>query len=103
MISCPRRRHLGGGSRLVPTCTPMSSTSATIYHLLRPSECFVHHLLDLVHNRVEVSLIFKALGVDLVDVLRAGGPGGEPAVFGHNLEASDRRVVPWSASQFGCD
>ena len=40
-------------------------------------------------------LILEALRVDLVDVLGAGGPGGEPAVGSHYLEAADRFAVTW--------
>src|SRR3712207_7741211 len=35
----------------------------------------------------------EALGVDLVDVLRARRPGREPAVLGGHLQPPDRRVV----------
>ena len=63
----------------------------------------VHDLLSFAHDSVQVSLIFEALRIDLVDVLGARGPGREPAVVGHNLEAADRRAVTWGRSQFGCD
>ena len=39
------------------------------------------------------ALSLEALRVDLVDVLRAGGPGREPAVRGHDFQSADRRVV----------
>ena len=41
----------------------------------------------------QMVLAAKALGVDLVDVLGARRPRGEPAVRGDHLDAADRRVV----------
>ena len=50
-----------------------------------------------------MTLILKALRIDLVDVLGAGGPGREPAVVGHDLQAADRGAVTWGGGQFGGD
>src|SRR4051795_2741017 len=41
----------------------------------------------------QVLRALEALGVDLVDVLRAGRARGEPAALGDDLEAADRRAV----------
>ena len=38
-------------------------------------------LLGFGDDGVQVGLVAEALGVDLVDVLGAGGPGGEPAAL----------------------
>src|SRR4029450_5375050 len=48
-------------------------------------------------------LIFEALRIDLVDAFRARRPCSEPATGGHDLEATDRRVVAWSLGQLGRD
>ena len=50
-------------------------------------------LLGFRDDGVEVGLVAEALGVDLVDVFGAGGPGGEPAVRGDDLQPADRGVV----------
>src|ERR1700716_1594395 len=57
------------------------------------AEGFVHHRLGFLHNAVQVGLVLEALRIDLVDVLRAGGPGREPAAGGHDFQPSDRRIV----------
>ena len=45
----------------------------------------------------------ERLGVDLVDVLRAGRTGGEPGRVGDHLEAADLRVVAGRLGQLGGD
>src|SRR5690606_6123211 len=54
----------------------------------------------VLHQRPRLILEFReafwaseALGVDLVDVLRARRAGGEPAVLGDDLDAADRLAV----------
>ena len=59
--------------------------------------------LRLAHDGVQVGLVLETLGVDLVDVLGAGGPGREPAACGDDLQAADRRVVARGAGQLGGD
>src|ERR1700675_700851 len=53
----------------------------------------VHHRLGFAHDAVQMGLILEALRVDLVDVFRAGGAGGEPAARRHDFQAADRRVI----------
>ncbi len=48
-------------------------------------------------------LSLEALGVDLVDVLRAGGSGCKPAVLGDDLDTADGSVVAGRAGQNGRD
>jgi hypothetical protein len=50
-----------------------------------------------------MTMILKALRIDLVDVLGTRGPGGKPAVRRQNFEASDRRAVPRGRCEFGRD
>ena len=102
-----------GSRRLVGTCVQNE-----LIRLCRLCGCclagarglqgLVHDLLGLSHNRGEMCRILEALGVDLVDVLRARGTGREPTTVGDNLEAADRCIVPrgrrellpdWFASQ----
>ena len=45
----------------------------------------------------------EALGIDLIDVLGAGGPGRKPAVRGHNFQAADWRIIARSFGQLGGD
>src|SRR2546428_496159 len=63
----------------------------------------MHHLLGLGDNGVQVRLVLKTLCVDLVDVLRTGRPGCEPAASGHDFETADGGVVPRGAGQPGGD
>src|SRR4030095_9180120 len=92
------------GSRTHHSTTPSLHYSDEAYESFSAAcQCFVHDLLGLAHNRVQVSHIFEALRVNLVDVLRARRPGREPPVVGHDLEAADRRAVTWGTSQFISD
>src|SRR5260370_39294807 len=63
----------------------------------------VDDLLGFAHHRVEVSLVLEALRVDLVDVLRAGGPGCKPAAGSHDFQALDGGAVPRRAGQLRGD
>ena len=45
----------------------------------------------------------EGFGVDFVDVFGAGGAGGEPAVFGGDLEAADGGVVAGGFGEDGGD
>src|SRR6266516_6423284 len=45
----------------------------------------------------------KALGVELVDVFRAGRTHRKPALSGDDLQAADRRAVPWRRRQHSLD
>ena len=48
-----------------------------------------------------MSLITKALGIDLVDILRARRTRREPAVFSNHLQAANRRAVAGRVRQLG--
>lgn len=48
-------------------------------------------------------LAFKAFSVDFVNIFRAGGAGGKPAVFRYNFQAANRGIVARSAGQFADD
>src|ERR1019366_7542724 len=54
---------------------------------------FVHDRLRLLHDATQVILPTKAFHINLVDILGARGPRGEPAAFCNDLYPSDRRVV----------
>ncbi len=45
----------------------------------------------------------EAFGIHLVNVLRAGGTGGEPAVLGDDLESANGSVVLGRAGELGDD
>ena len=54
----------------------------------------MHHLLSLGDNGAQVLLVLKTLGVDFVDVLRPGRPGGEPAAAATTLRPPMRALFP---------
>ena len=65
----------------------------------------LRRLLDLP----QVIFTTETLGIDFVDVLRAGRPRGKPAVLGNHLDSTERSAVArsgrklrayWLASQF---
>ena len=62
-----------------------------------------HNLLRLGHNGLQVLLVPEALGVNLVEVLRAGRPGGEPPRGGDDFQAADRGVIARRAGEPGGD
>src|SRR5215469_13842958 len=66
-------------------------------------ECIGHNFLSFLHNRGQMIFIFKALRIDLIDVLGTGRPGREPAIIGHDLQTADWGAVPRGGSQFSCD
>ncbi len=53
----------------------------------------VDRLLGLRENQPQMIGTLKALGIDLVDILGAGGTRRKPSVRSDDLCASDRRVV----------
>src|SRR5580698_11112553 len=59
--------------------------------------------LGLLQYAGEVLRTAEALGIDLVDVLRARWPGGEPAALRGNLESADRRAVARGPRDAGHD
>ena len=65
----------------------------------RLTERAADHCLRLGDDLVQVFLAPEALGIDLVDRLCTGGAGGKPAVLGHDLEATDRRIVAGSSGE----
>ena len=67
------------------------------------SERMIHHLLGFIHDRAQVALAREAFGVDLIDVLRARGPSGKPAIAGYNFQPSNGSMIAGSAGQFGND
>ncbi len=66
-------------------------------------QCRGHDPPRLVHDGVEMGLVAKAFRVELVGVLRARGPDGEPAARRDDLEAADRLVQARRPGQLRCD
>src|SRR5438034_409211 len=60
-------------------------------------------LLGFGNDPGEVVRATEAFGVDFVDVLGAGGTGGEPAVGGGDFQAADRGVVAWRLRELDGD
>ena len=48
-------------------------------------------------------LAAEALGIDLVDLLRARGPGGKPAVLGDHLDAAEGGAIAGGGGELGRD
>ena len=59
--------------------------------------------MRFARDRVQVTFILKALRINFVDVLGAGGPGCEPASISYDLQPADRGAVTWGGGQFGSD
>src|SRR5882757_2617665 len=73
----------------VPT---FARTTASVRHELtakRPRDGGLRVVLDLP----QMILTAKTFRIDLVDVLGARGPRGEPAVVGRDLDAAERLAV----------
>src|SRR3954452_20533597 len=62
-------------------------------------ERFVDGRLSILLNPPQMSLIAKALRIDLVDVLGAGGSCGEPSVLSDDLDAAKRLAVAGGCRQ----
>src|SRR5687767_1417791 len=62
-----------------------------------------HYLLCLLHDEGQVGAVAERLGVDLVDVLRPAGAGGEPAGLGDHLEAANGGPVAGGLGELGDD
>src|SRR6476659_9949994 len=85
------------------TCRCSSAHLLLLKSWIRRSECIGHNFLSFLHDCGQMTLILKALCIDLVDVLGAGRPGREPAIIRHDLQPADRGAVTWSGGQFARD
>src|SRR4051795_3280486 len=79
-----------------------SSGSGALARRLRP-EPLRQPCLSLLLNRLQVLGAAKTLRIDLVDVLGARGPRGEPAEIGFDLDAAERLAVAGRLAQRGAD
>ena len=59
----------------------------------------IHDALGLCQDGVQVRLIFEALRVDLVNVLRPRRPGRKPTTGGDDLQPAYRGIISRGASQ----
>ncbi len=69
----------------------------------RRTQRIVHHLLRLAQNRVQMGLALETLGVDLINVLGAGGSRCKPTALRHNFQAADWGIVARGFGQLGGD
>lgn len=53
----------------------------------------VYDGLRFVHDALQMLGAVEALGINFVDVLRARGPGGKPAIGGDDLDAAQGLTV----------
>src|SRR5699024_9819881 len=82
-----------------PRCEPAAAGGAAGSAAQRPGDhlaCGRLHAGQMVRGD-------ERLGVDLVHVLGARGPGGEPGVLGGHLQPTDRGVVTGGIDQCGGD
>ena len=77
----------------------MNATNAAI----SLAQGLVYHDGGLVEHLVQSLGGDEGLGVHLVDVLGAGGAGGEPVVLGGDLQTADLGVVARSLGELGGD
>ena len=59
--------------------------------------------LRVALDGVQVVFARKALRIELVDVLRAGGTGREPSFRGGHFQSAERSAVPGRGGQHGLD
>src|SRR4051812_8279376 len=79
-----------------------SSGSGALARPLR-AEHLRQPCLSLLLNRLQVLGAAEAFRIDLVDVLGARRPGGEPAEIGFDLDAAERLAVAGRLAQGGAD
>src|ERR1700733_8061261 len=91
----PEARYPGGNGG-TPAAPPLLLTA-------QPTQSVVHYFFRLTHDGTEMRCALEALRIDLVDVFGAGGPGREPAVFGHDLQSANRSLIAWCLGQLGCN
>ena len=63
----------------------------------------LHDRTGLRLNLAKVILSEKAFCIELVDILGARGPRGEPPIAGHDLQSADRRAVARGLGELGLD
>jgi len=63
----------------------------------------IHDRLGFTDNGFQMPLIAEAFGVNLVNIFRAGGTGGEPAGGGGDFQTADGRAIARGARQLGGD
>src|SRR5437868_12390723 len=63
----------------------------------------VDHLLCFTDDRTQMGLALEALGVNFVNVFRAGRTGCKPATLCNNLQSADGSLVSGRFRQLGAD
>src|ERR1700685_2434908 len=61
------------------------------------------HALRFLLNPLQLLMAAKTLGVNLVNIFRAGGTGSEPAVLRDHLNASDGIAIARSRGKYALD
>ena len=64
------------------------------------SENSVHQRLRLFLNPLQMFSPKKALGVDLIDILRPRRACGEPSILGNNFQPAQRGAISRRGRQF---
>src|ERR1700732_5193524 len=81
----------------------ISGLTARWLHTLKTSFegmrlCVLEHasygVLGLLLDLPQVTFTAETLGIDLVNILRAGRPRGKPSVLGNHLDSTERQTVP---------
>jgi hypothetical protein len=58
-----------------------------------------YDVLGLLLDLPQVTFTAETLGIDLVNILRAGRPRGKPSVLGNHLDSTERKTVPRSCGK----
>src|ERR1700730_18720006 len=100
---------LAGGPGFEPGLTESESPRRVLVcHASRPSFermrfCVLEHasygVLGLLLDLPQVTFTAETLGIDLVNILRAGRPRGKPSVLGNHLNSTERKTVPRSGGK----
>src|SRR6202047_1755156 len=86
----------------------ISGLTARWLHTLKTSFegmrlCVLEHasygVLGLLLDLPQVTFTAETLGIDLVNILRAGRPRGKPSVLGNHLDSPERKTFPWSGGK----
>jgi len=68
-----------------------------------PSDCESHRVSSLLLDLSEVIFAAKTFGIEFVDILRAGRPGGEPSTIRNHLDATECDAIARSTIEFRAD
>src|SRR5271155_3719746 len=93
----PHENTRAHGAKTIQVSLRLSSTRH------RCAKRFAHDGLGLGLDLLQVLLVAKALGIDLVYLLGTGWPRREPTTLGNHLNPADRLAIPGCVGENGLD